>query len=567
MKNTIDAAVFKEMILCAEASLRINSQKINDLNVFPVPDGDTGTNMSLTMKSAAAALKERSFDTVSDAAQCTANALLRGARGNSGVILSLLFRGIAKRLKNVEIAGTAELALALSDGVDAAYKAVMKPAEGTILTVSKMASKAAVSAADYGADLEGVFICAIKAGNDALAQTKEINAVLKKAGVVDAGGKGYMVILEAMLASLRGEMRSFDAEEEIETEQTTESPFGMFSTEEITFAFDTVFIVRKKDADIDILPFRTWLDGIGDCLVISEGDEEFKVHVHTNIPGSVLTEAEKYGTLELAKIENMRMQHDDVAAGRQAKSTDDLEQVEKELGQGGAPAEDGEDIIAPVDREFGTVAVCAGEGMENLFRELGTDNLVTGGQTMNPSTADILKAVNCTPAATVFVLPNNKNIFMAAEQCAPLTEKKVVVIPTRTVPQGISAMLNFNPEQTEEEITESLKECIQNVHTVMVTYAARDSDFDGYDIHEGEYLTLFDGALVGSSKDLERVTDDINKKIQECNHDIITIYYGADLTEEEAERTADEIRKDFPDSDVSTVYGGQPVYYYMVSVE
>jgi len=559
LKNYIDAAVFKEMILCAEASLRTNSQKINDLNVFPVPDGDTGTNMSLTMKNAAVELKKRSFETISDAAQCTANALLRGARGNSGVILSLLFRGIAKRLKNVEIAGTSELALALSDGVDAAYKAVMKPAEGTILTVSRLASKAAVSAADYGADLEGVFICAIKAGNEALAQTKEINPVLKKAGVVDAGGKGYMVILEAMLASLRGEIRSSDVEDSGETEQPKESAFGMFSTEEITFAFDTVFIVRKKDTDIDILPFRTYLDGIGDCLVISEGDEEFKVHVHTNIPGTVLTEAEKYGALELAKIENMRMQHDDVAAGRQARSTDDLEQT--------PAAEEEEDVIAPAEKEFGTVAVCAGEGLENLFRELGVDDLVTGGQTMNPSTADILKAVNRTPASTVFVLPNNKNIFMAAEQCAPLTEKKVVVIPTRTVPQGISAMLNFNPEQTEEEITETLKECIQTVHTIMITYAARDSDFDGHEIHEGEYLTLFDGALVGSSRDLDETIETISTKMQECNHDIITVYYGADLTAEEAEQAADGIRKTFPDSDVSVVNGGQPVYYYMVSVE
>ena len=586
MRDIVNASDYRNMILCADTALRKNIQQINDLNVFPVPDGDTGTNMSLTMKSAADELRKREFNDISSVADCAANALLRGARGNSGVILSLLFRGIAKRLKNLETAGPSEFAGALMDGVDAAYKAVMKPAEGTILTVSRLASKAASKAAGYGADLEGVFICAVKEGKKALADTENINPVLKKAGVVDAGGKGYMVILEAMIASLRGEMiPEADSPSEPIPESSSEK-FGMFETESITFAFDTVFIVRKKDEKTNILPFREYLDGIGDCLVISEGDEEFKVHVHTNKPGSALNEAGKYGTLELAKIENMRSQHEAVAAGKGARSTDDLAAVEKELeaqadaGEGsdsksvsesadaGKNSEDASDSgYAEAEKELGVVTVCAGAGLEEIFRELGVDSIVTGGQTMNPSTNDILKAVNSTPASTVFVLPNNKNIFMAAEQCAPLTDKKVVVIPTRSVAQGITAMLNFNPDEEEEALKSGLCEAIQNVHTVMVTYAARNSDFDGHDIHAGEYLALFDGALLDSYRDTGTLIEETGKKIAEYNPQFLTVYYGADVAEADAESFADGLREGFPEAEVSVVNGGQPVYYYMISVE
>ena len=574
------------MILCADIALRKNIQQINDLNVFPVPDGDTGTNMSLTMKSAADELRKRDFQDISSAADCTANALLRGARGNSGVILSLLFRGIAKRLKNLATAGPADFAGALCDGVDAAYKAVMKPAEGTILTVSRQASKTASEAAGYGADLEGIFICAVKAGKKALADTQNINPVLKKAGVVDAGGKGYMVILEAMIASLRGELSPDEDVAEEPVSEGSSTKFGIFETENITFAYDTVFIVRKKDEKTNILPFREYLSGIGDCLVISEGDEEFKVHVHTNKPGSALNEAGKYGTLELAKIENMRSQHEAVAAGKEARSTDDLAAVEKELeAQAGAgessagksvsesaeAAENSEDAsgsgYTEAEKELGVVTVCAGAGLEEIFRELGVDSIVTGGQTMNPSTNDILKAVNSTPASTVFVLPNNKNIFMAAEQCAPLTDKKVVVIPTRSVAQGITAMLNFNPDEDEETLKTGLCEAIQNVHTVMVTYAARNSDFDGHDIHAGEYLALFDGALLDSYKDTGALIAEVGNKVAEYSPQFLTVYYGADVTEADAELFADGLRKTFPDAEVTVVNGGQPVYYYMVAVE
>ena len=556
MKEYIDAAAFKEMLLCAAAALDANSGIINELNVFPVPDGDTGTNMSLTMDNAVKELKKREFGSISDVADCAASALLRGARGNSGVILSLLFRGMAKQFKGIDVAGTVEFAAGMNEGVDAAYKAVMKPAEGTILTVSRVASKAAMDAARLGSDLEGLFICAVKAGREALAETQEINPVLKKAGVVDAGGKGYTIILETMIASLKGEVCSADYEKAAdETAEKAENVFGVFSTEEITFTFDTVFIVRKKSGSTDISRFRRYLDSIGDSLVISEGDGEFKVHVHTDIPGSALNEAQKYGTLELAKIENMRSQHDDVAAGRKAASADDLESA------------DAEPEIAAPEKRYGAVAVCAGEGLENLFRELGCDEVVTGGQTMNPSTDDILKAVNRTPAETVFVLPNNKNIIMAAEQCIPLTEKHIAVLPTRTVPQGISAMLNFNPEDEEQNMIETMNEAAGNVHTAMVTYAARDSEFDGNSIHSGEYLALLDGALLGSYSALEPLLEGLGKALAALDPGIITVYSGEDASEDEAEKVSAALEKSFPDADVSLVPGGQPVYYYMISIE
>ena len=544
------------MLLCAAAALDANAGIINELNVFPVPDGDTGTNMSLTMDNAVKELKKREFGSISDVADCAASALLRGARGNSGVILSLLFRGMAKQFKGIDVAGTVEFAAGMNEGVDAAYKAVMKPADGTILTVSRVASKAAMDAARLGSDLEGLFICAVKAGREALAETQEINPVLKKAGVVDAGGKGYTIILETMIASLKGEVCSADYEKAAdETAEKAENVFGVFSTEEITFTFDTVFIVRKKSGSTDISRFRRYLDSIGDSLVISEGDGEFKVHVHTDIPGSALNEAQKYGTLELAKIENMRSQHDDVAAGRKAASADDLETA------------DAEPKVAAPEKRYGAVAVCAGEGLENLFRELGCDEVVTGGQTMNPSTDDILKAVNRTPAGTVFVLPNNKNIIMAAEQCIPLTEKHIAVLPTRTVPQGISAMLNFNPEDEEQNMIETMNEAAGNVHTAMVTYAARDSEFDGNSIHSGEYLALLDGALLGSYSALEPLLEGLGKALAALDPGIITVYSGEDASEDEAEKVSAALEKSFPDADVSLVPGGQPVYYYMISIE
>ena len=560
LRNYIDAAAFKEMILCANAALHANVQAINDLNVFPVPDGDTGTNMALTMDKAATELKKKEFDTIAAAADCVASALLRGARGNSGVILSLLFRGISKRLKGLDTAGAQEFAGAMQDGVDAAYKAVMKPAEGTILTVSRMAAAAAVEAANAGAGLESCLDCAIKAGNDALAETVNQNPVLKKAGVIDAGGQGYMYILGAMLASYRGEITAPENVDEIVETEKESSAFDVFDTEDITFAFDTVFIVRKHDPDVDLEPLRKYLTSIGDSLVIGEDDETFKVHVHTNIPGNALNEAQNFGTLELAKIENMRTQHDDILAGKHVQTTDDLDAIEREL-------EESEEQYCKSVKDYGVVTVCAGKGLEGLFKELGADGIVTGGQTMNPSTDDILKEINRTPANTVFVLPNNKNIIMAAEQCVRLSDKKVIIIPTRTVPQGISAMLNFNPEETEENLIAAMNEAAGNVHTAMVTYAARDSDFDGHEIHAGEYLALLDGALLGSYSSEKTLFKELSWAFDELSPEFITVYYGSDVAEDKANEAAETIIGCFPDAEVSVVNGGQPVYYYMISVE
>ena len=560
MREYIDAAAFKDMILCADAALAANTQQINELNVFPVPDGDTGTNMGLTLNTAATQLRKKDFYAVDAVADCVAGALLRGARGNSGVILSLLFRGISRRLKGMETVGAKEFAAAMEDGVDAAYKAVMKPAEGTILTVARMTSAAAVEYAKKGSDIEEMLETALKIGEEALENTVNLNPVLRKAGVIDAGGKGYIVIFGAMLSYLRGEVAAPRTAVEAGAIANESGAFDVFGTEEITYAFDTVFIVRKHEPNVDLTPLRAYLSSIGDSLVIGEDDEAFKVHVHTNIPGEALTKSQSYGTLELAKIENMRTQHEDILAGKKAQSTDDLEEIEKELECSDAPA-------AP-EKRCGVVSVCAGEGMARLFREIGADTIVTGGQTMNPSTEDILKEINRTPAEVVFVLPNNKNIIMAAEQSIPLCEEKtVVVIPTKTVPQGITALLNFDPDKEISDIAEAMNESIESVHTAQVTYAARDSDFDGYAIHAGEYLALLDGKLIGSFTEMPKMLGKMGEAFEPLDPELITVYYGENVTQDEAEETAAALEDKFPDAEVTVVNGGQPVYYYMISVE
>ncbi len=548
MRETIDGVVFTEMLLCASAALQQNMQQINDLNVFPVPDGDTGTNMSMTMAAGAAELRRKSTNSVDEVAKIAANAFLRGARGNSGVILSLLFRGMSKALKGKDTASAYDFSQAMTEGVEAAYKAVMKPAEGTILTVSRMAAASAADFAETGTDIELMLSCALESAKEALADTVNQNPVLKKAGVIDAGGKGYATILEAMLLSLRGEVTpdSYDTGDTGGSEVSDQADFGDFDTGEITFAYDTVYIVRWTDGVKNLDPLREYLCSIGDCLVIGESDEEFKVHVHTNIPGDALTESQKYGTLEIAKIENMRTQHDELVAANAAAQAK----------------------AAEPERDFGTVVVCAGKGIEALFTELGVDAIVTGGQTMNPSTQDILKAVEATPARTVFVFPNNKNIIMAAEQCAPLTEKKVVVIPTKTVAQGISALLSLDTyTQTEAEIIESATAAIGNVHTALITYAARDSDFDGYEIKAGEYLGLLDGALLGSNSDISTLIERLADMLEQFEPEFITVYYGADVDFDDAEVVGAILTEKYPGAETSVIDGGQPVYYYMISAE
>ena len=554
LSNYIDAGAFKNMILNANAALQKKTQQINDLNVFPVPDGDTGTNMGLTLSNAAKELKKRDFDTISEVSDCTSSALLRGARGNSGVILSLFFRGISKKFKGLEKADASDFAQALGEGVDTAYKSVGKPVEGTILTVSRLSAAAAKKAAELRVDFDAMLESAVSAGEEALANTVEQNPVLKKAGVVDAGGKGFMVILTAMLAALRGETAPAGEEP---AQSADETVFGAFSEEDITFTFDTVFTVRKFSRDTELEPLREFLSGIGDCLVIGEDDESFKVHVHTDTPGDAINEAQKYGLLELCKIENMRMQHEALASGQKARSTDDLEEVERELESGTAVPE----------KAAGIVSVCAGEGMEKLFRELGADGLVSGGQTMNPSTEDILKEINRVPAQTVYVFPNNKNIIMAAEQCVDITDKDVVVVQSKTIPQGISALLNFNPDASTGENTEAMNAAMEAVHTVLVTYAARDSEFDGRRISTGEYITLLDGALIGSYPNLQTLFSELSWSLDDLSPEFITLYYGADVDAEDADAAADILIGNFPDAEVSVVNGGQPVYYYMISVE
>ena len=547
MKEILDAASFKEMFLCANAALEENKQIINDLNVFPVPDGDTGTNMSLTMNSAAIALRQESFDEIGKASKCAANALLRGARGNSGVILSLLFRGISKSLKGKVTADAPEFAAALTAGVEAAYKAVMKPAEGTILTVSRMAAAAATEFAKDNADIELMFDCLLSAAKTALAETIHQNPVLERAGVVDAGGQGFVVVMDAMLAWLQGRAVAPVEAKLPEQEQKAAADFAEFDTAEIHFTYCTEFIAARESQKSPEL-LRTFLENIGDCVVVVSDEEIVKVHVHTNVPGEVLTEALTYGPLQTVKIENMRNQHTVLSKDTQ-------------------PAEAEKPAVAPAEKPYGIVTVCAGDGMSEIFRELGADRVVTGGQTMNPSTEDILREVDQTPAETVFVLPNNKNIIMAAEQCARLTEKKVVVVPTKTVPQGIAALLNFDDSADAESIAATFLEAAQGVHTVAITYAARDSDFDGHDIHAGEYLALLDGALIGSYSDFATLLQSVVEAAESLEPEIISVYYGEDVQDSDAQSTGAALSKAFPDADVNVVSGGQPVYYYMISLE
>lgn len=557
MTEKISGGAFKQMVAFGAACITREKQAINDLNVFPVPDGDTGTNMSLTIQTAAAELKKCEPATVGEAAKITASALLRGARGNSGVILSLLFRGLSKSAKGLEEMDGVQLAAAMSEGVTTAYGAVMKPAEGTVLTVSRLAAARAEEAAQEQNCAEYVLAEAIATGYETLAETTEMNPVLKKAGVVDAGGKGYLIILEGMLSSLRGEPMP-EVEEEPEHDK---ADFAAIGDEDITFAFDTVFIVRKNDPNVDLAPFRAYLDSIGDSLVIGEDDESFKVHVHTDTPGEALMAAQRYGTLELAKIENMRTQAADLAAGRKAQSTDDLDAIEAEL-------EQAEQAEVPAEKRYGFLAVCAGDGLAAAFRDLGVDRVVSGGQTMNPSTEAILREVNHTPSEIVFVLPNNKNIVMAAQQCVGLTEKQVIVVPTHSIPQGISAMMSVDTaEEDPQAILAAMTEAAAAVTTAQITYAARNSDFDGFAINEGDYLALLDGKLFGTERDITSLLTRLAALAAEREAAFVTLFYGEGVSQEEAEAAQALFTEACPETEISLLSGGQPVYYYTISIE
>ena len=548
MSLIIDGGIFRRMILSAAASLQMQKQHINELNVFPVPDGDTGTNMCMTLGAAVRLLQQPKQMDVGRVAGGAASALLRDARGNSGVILSLLFRGMSKSLKGAETCTGAEFAAALAEGVEAAYKAVMKPAKGTILTVSRLAAAAAVEKAEVCDEPEAVLEAAVEAAKAALAETVNQNPVLKKAGVVDAGGKGWLLILEGMLAALRGQDIEMPTEEQAGDVKDA-ADFSDFATEDITFTYCTEFIVsRQSEKDPEML--RSFLSGLGDSLVLVDDEEIIKVHVHTNQPGIALQEALEYGYLVKVKIENMRLQHTEKLLEKQEM----------------AQQQQTEPVAAP-EKPFGVVSVCAGDGLAAVFRDLGCDQIVSGGQTMNPSTQNILSAINRTPAETVFVFPNNKNIIMAAEQTIPLTEKTVIVIPSKTVPQGVTALLSFDPDGTAEANTEAMTEALGTVETMQITYAARDSDFDGYEIHQGDYLALCGGALFGTAQELAALLQRLASHVAEDGREFVTLYTGVDTTPEVGQQALEIFQAACPDAEVTLVEGGQPVYYFLISAE
>ncbi len=556
----IQGSMLKNAIISAANSLNNVKQKVDELNVFPVPDGDTGTNMSMTIGAAARELARLQNPTVSETADVASSALLRGARGNSGVILSLLFRGFSKGLKGKEEADGMDLANALGFGVEAAYKAVMKPTEGTILTVAREAAEAGKAAAESDLDPLHVWTVICEEAEACLARTPELLPMLKKAGVVDAGGKGFCVIIEAMKDVFAGgEVVAGDAPAAAAPTKS-KSAAGSFETD-IKFTYCTEFIVaRDKSIETDPLKLRAFLESIGDCVVVVDDEDIIKVHVHTNDPGRALHEAIEYGQFETVKVENMRIQHANAGWVEEADpeanaAVPALERVEPE-------------------NPYGFVAVAAGEGLEALFTDLGCDHVVSGGQTMNPSTDDILQAIEATPAKVVYVLPNNKNIILAAEQGVPLADREVRVLPTRTIPQGISAMLSFDADASVEDNLLAMTKAADNVSTGQITYAARNSDFDGHQIEEGQILALDNNKLSFVDTDVKHAVVKLCKNLINARRlsgketSFITMLYGDEITEEQAEEMSAAVTaKIGTDIDITVINGGQPVYYFIFSVE
>lgn len=550
----IQGDVLAKAIISGANNIQNNKHTVDELNVFPVPDGDTGTNMSMTICAGKRELELLENPTAEKVASVAAAALLRGARGNSGVILSLLFRGFAKGLKGKTEANGQDLAEALSIGVDAAYKAVMKPTEGTILTVAREAAEAAKERALETNDAEIIFDEIVSAGKESLARTPELLPVLKKAGVVDAGGQGLICIFEGMQNVFKtGEMIKSISEEE-KPKNIVVSPVlnaVADADDDIKFGYCTEFIVSKSQDAKDPVKLRAYLESIGDSVVCVDDDDIIKVHVHTNEPGNAIQRGLRYGQLINVKVDNMRLQH-------QSK----IVEAEK--------ISAGEEYV-PVnpEKKFGFVAVAAGEGLKALFTDLGVDKMVSGGQTMNPSTDDILNAIQATPAETVFVLPNNKNIIMAAEQAVKLADRRVCVLQTRTIPQGISAMLAFDSEQGYSENRANMTQAFDKVQTGLITFAARDSEFDGHNIKKGEILALDNGKLSFTEKDLTKSLLRLTKQlVKKSDASYITLIYGSDVTDEQAEKACTAITDKYGnDYEVSLINGGQPVYYYMISVE
>ena len=551
MSKLIDGQLFCAMVIEGALSIEEKKEEANELNVFPVPDGDTGTNMSLTMASAKNELSRLTDVDLPTASAKTASALLRGARGNSGVILSLLFRGMSKQLKKCKQANGQDLALALQEGVQAAYKAVMKPAEGTILTVSRIAAQHVVEMCQSNPEIGCAEVLreALRVGHEALAETTHQNPVLEKAGVVDAGGFGFLTVLEGMNDAYNG-IHKERVIAEPAAEQKSGATFSDIKDEDITFTYCTEFIAERKDKARNVQRLRSFLNSIGDSLVVVEDDDIVKVHVHTDQPNEALEAGLKFGQLLTVKIENMRQQHS-------AKIVEEASGLESKARQ-----------IAEPEKKYGFVSVAAGDGLVNVFHDLGVDQMVQGGQTMNPSTDDILHAIDAVPAEIVFVLPNNKNIIMAAEQAVPLCESKtVVIIPTKNIPQGISAMLSFDESMEMDENREAMLDAAANVRSGQVTYAARNSDFDGKKIKEGEYLSLLESKLCANSRKLD---DAVKKMVRElCKKEcsFVNIIYGEDMTEDDAARIEKMVHKEAPEAEVTIINGGQPVYYFIISAE
>ena len=559
----ITGDILRDAIISAANNLSNHRKAVDDLNVFPVPDGDTGTNMSMTIGNAVRELEKLSGETAGKVASVNASALLRGARGNSGVITSLLFRGFAKGIGSADTVSAENFKDAFAMGVEAAYKAVMKPTEGTILTVARIASEYADKAYAEGKDEVAVFEDAIEGAKVALAETPELLPALKKAGVVDAGGQGFVLILEGMLSVFKDGViiksnSTAAADVEEEEEETTRNAAGEFETE-ITFTYCTEFIVnRAEECEKEPTDLRAYLETIGDCVVVVDDDEIIKVHVHTDHPGNAIENALTFGSLVHLKIENMRDQHE--------KAKHDAQIAKKKPAQNAERTE----TFTPVEptKPFGFVSVCAGDGLAELFKDLGVDTIVSGGQTMNPSTDDILKAIESTPAETVFVLPNNKNIIMAAEQAVPISTRKVIVIHTRTIPQGIGAMLAFDPDADDNANAIEMQKAIERITTGQVTFAARDADFDGFKIKQGELMALLGGKVAFVDTDLEKTVLKLLKKMLKPDSEFITVIYGSDVTEEQAAEIEAKIQEKFgAKAEITMINGGQPIYYYILSVE
>ena len=534
----ITGETFRRMVMNAGASIRSNESAINDLNVFPVPDGDTGSNMSMTITSAVNDLMSSHNDSIGDVAALTASAMLRGARGNSGVILSLLFRGMSKELKGVDSCDGVTWARALCAGVDSAYKAVSSPAEGTILTVARIASERAVSASMELNNFEYVLDAAFDGAREALANTVNQNPVLKKAGVVDAGGMGWVVALNAMLEAIHSDEIEFTESFSETAESVGGANFDSFDSDEIKFTYCTEFIVNRENS-LDPSPLRDFLMGIGDSVVMVDDEEIIKVHVHTNEPGTVMQRALEYGSFATVKVENMRLQHS-------SRLT--------------APS-------PTPKKDYGVVAVSPGDGISEVFVSLGVDTIVSGGQTMNPSTEDILEAISAVNAETVFVLPNNKNIIMAAQQAGELAKCRVKVVPTRSIPEGMAAMQGYDIDLDPDGIVEAMVELAASADTMQVTYAARDSQLDGRLITAGDYLGLYGGKPIDSSDNLNRVVSTLGETAKAQGKELITVYYGADVSESDAMQVCGRFSELFGEENVTLIRGGQPIYYYIISAE